>query len=190
MEATPHDDGDIDWSRKKKKARRVKAGDDSSLDKEPDHAYDALLRRLYAQLADNRHTAPAAPKKRTLPPPQLFRDGGKKMVWANFTDTCAALHRDPSHVMAYYCAELGTTASLDGRGRMVIRGRFIAEQVQRILVAYVNHCVACHACKGLDTHLARRDAITFVECASCQCARGLTQTQRGYVAQVGRRKRT
>lgn len=82
MEVTPHDDGDIDWSRKKKKARRTPARDGSVTDQEADHA-----------------------------------------------------------------------------------------------------------CKGLDTHLARRDAITFVECESCQCARGLTQTQRGYVAQVGRRKR-
>ena len=61
--------------------------------------------------------------------------------------------------------------------------------MQRVLVTYVNHYVACHACKGLDTYFTRRDAITFAKCSTCQCARGLQHTQRGYVAQVGRRKK-
>lgn len=190
MESIVHDDGGIDWSRKKKKVCRVKASDVSADGEQADHAYDALLQRLCAQLAKSECAVPAAQKKRTLPPPQLYRDGGKRMVWANFTEMCAALHRDPSHVMSYYCTELGTTASLDGCGRMVIRGRFTSEQVQRVLITYVSHYVSCHTCKGLDTHLTRRDAITFVECGSCQSARGLTCVQRGYVARVGRRKKT
>lgn len=188
MESILHDDGEIDWSRKKKKVCRVKACDGSADGEKADYAYDALLQRLYARHAESKCVAPAAQKKRTLPPPQLYRDGGKKMVWANFTEMCAALHREPSHVMSYYCTELGTTASLDGRGRMVIRGRFISEQVQRVLITYVSHYVSCHTCKSLDTRLARHDGITFVECDTCQCARGLTCVQRGYVARVSGRK--
>jgi len=47
------------------------------------------------------------------------------------------MHRQPEHVIAFMLAEMGTTGSVDGSGRLVIRGRFQQKQIENILRRYI-----------------------------------------------------
>jgi translation initiation factor 2 subunit 2 len=66
----------------------------------------------------------AGKKKYTIPPPQLFREGNKRSIFANIADICKRMHRQPEHVIQFLFAELGTNGSVDGSARLVIKGRF------------------------------------------------------------------
>ncbi|KAJ0007604.1 hypothetical protein Pint_30669 [Pistacia integerrima] len=47
------------------------------------------------------------------------------------------MHRQPDHVMAFLLVELGTSGSLDGQQRLVVKGRFAPKNFERILRRYV-----------------------------------------------------
>ena len=47
----------------------------------------------------------------------------------------------PEHVIAFLFAEMGTTGSVDGAGRLVIRGRFQQKQIENILGRYMVCCL-------------------------------------------------
>jgi translation initiation factor 2 beta subunit (eIF-2beta)/eIF-5 len=63
--------------------------------------------------------------------------GNKKSIFANITDICRKMHREPAHVIAFMLAEMGTTGSVDGSGRLVIKGRFLGKQVENVLRRYI-----------------------------------------------------
>ena len=46
-------------------------------------------------------------------------------------------HRQPEHVIQYMFAEMGTTGSVDGSGRLVIKGRFQQKQIEHVLRRYI-----------------------------------------------------
>jgi len=43
----------------------------------------------------------------------------------------------PEHVIQFLFAEMGTTGSVDGAGRLVIKGRFQQKQVENVLRRYI-----------------------------------------------------
>jgi translation initiation factor 2 beta subunit (eIF-2beta)/eIF-5 len=49
-----------------------------------------------------------------------------------------SMHRQPEHVMAFLLAELGTSGSLDGQQRLVVKGRFAPKVFEGILRRYVS----------------------------------------------------
>ncbi len=69
---------------------------------------------------------------------QVAREGTKKTVFTNFMDLCKAMNRNHEHVAAYLLAELGTSGSLDGQQRLVIKGRFLPKAFETVLRRYVN----------------------------------------------------
>lgn len=48
------------------------------------------------------------------------------------------MHRQPDHVMNFLLAELGTSGSLDGQQRLVVKGRFAPKNFEGILRRYVS----------------------------------------------------
>jgi len=48
------------------------------------------------------------------------------------------MHRQPEHVMTFLLAELGTSGSLDGQQRLVVKGRFAPKNFEGILRRYVS----------------------------------------------------
>ncbi|KAF5799031.1 putative translation initiation factor IF2/IF5 [Helianthus annuus] len=68
----------------------------------------------------------------------------------------------PEHVMTFLLAELGTSGSLDGQQRPVVKGRFAPEKFEGILIGYVNEYVICNGCKSLDTILLKKNHLFFV----------------------------
>ena len=74
----------------------------------------------------------AGGKRYTIAPPSIHRDGNKKTVFANIADICKRMHRQPEHTIQFMFAELGTTGSIDGSGRLVIRGKFSQAQIENV----------------------------------------------------------
>jgi translation initiation factor 2 subunit 2 len=94
--------------------------------------YELLLKRFYINLHD-RHPdlTGGIAKSYKIPPPQCLREGNKKTIFANLADIAKRLHRSDEHVTQFLFAELGTTGSVDGSKRLVIRGRFQSKQIEK-----------------------------------------------------------
>jgi len=54
------------------------------------------------------------------------------------------MHRQPEHVIQFLFAEMGTTGSVDGSGRLVIKGRFQPKQVENVLRRYIGELVGIY----------------------------------------------
>jgi Domain found in IF2B/IF5 len=48
------------------------------------------------------------------------------------------MHRQPEHVMHFLLAEMGTSGSLDGQQRLVVKGRFAPKNFEGILRRYIS----------------------------------------------------
>lgn len=97
-----------------------------------------LLHRFYGQLhAANPALLTSTGKRYTIAPPQVAREGNKKSIFANVSDICKRMHRPPEHVIQFMFSEMGTTGSVDGSGRLVIKGRFQQKQIEHVLRRYI-----------------------------------------------------
>jgi translation initiation factor 2 subunit 2 len=77
-------------------------------------------------------------KRYVIAPPSVAREGNKKTMFANVSDICKRMHRPPEHAIQYLFAELGTTGSVDGAGRLIIRGKFQQKQIENVLRHYIS----------------------------------------------------
>jgi translation initiation factor 2 subunit 2 len=100
--------------------------------------YDPLLSRFFALLAQkNPDHASTGTRSYKIPPPQCLREGNKKTIFANLPEICKRMKRADEHVTAYLFAELGTSGSVDGSRRLVIKGRFQQKQIENVLRTYI-----------------------------------------------------
>ncbi|XP_078158135.1 eukaryotic translation initiation factor 2 subunit beta-like [Carex rostrata] len=110
------------------------------------------------------------------------------------------MRRQPEHLMAFLLTELGTSGSLDGRQRLVVKGRFPSKNFGSILRKYrrkMNKSLLIS--EAAFTIFSERYQITFSStimqrlCISCkisQCgsSRTVMPIEAGFVARVGPRK--
>jgi translation initiation factor 2 subunit 2 len=186
----------------------IDSGSEPWLDSDRDYTYPELLNRFYSQLhAQNPSLLTSSGKRYTIAPPSIHRDGNKRSIFANISDICKRMHRQPEHVIQYLFAELGTTGSVDGSGRLVIRGRFQQKQIENVLRRYIGaspktfvvlvqrltgpavEYVTCKTCKSPDTLLTKENRIFFISCESCGSRRSVNAVKTGFQAQVGRRSK-
>lgn len=100
--------------------------------------YDPLLARFFALLAQkNPDHASSGTRSYKIPPPQCLREGNKKTIFANIAEICKRMKRTDEHVTSYLFAELGTSGSVDGARRLVIKGRFQQKQIENVLRTYI-----------------------------------------------------
>lgn len=102
-----------------------------------DLTYQELLSRVFKILRQNNPELAGEKKRYTIVPPSVHREGSKKTVFANLVDICKRMHRQPDHVIQYLFAELGTSGSIDGNQRLVIKGRFQQKQIENVLKRYI-----------------------------------------------------
>ena len=76
-----------------------------------------------------------------VPMLQVAREGTKKTVFTNYMELCKAMNRQPEHVQLFLLAELGTSGSLDGQSRLIVKGRFQPKAFEGVLRRYVNEYV-------------------------------------------------
>ncbi len=128
VEAAPIDEGDMEkgtgiWQH----------------DSEVKIPYDLLLTRFFTLLAQkNPDHASSGSRSYKIPPPQCLREGNKKTIFANIAEICKRMKRTDEHVTSYLFAELGTSGSVDGSRRLVIKGRFQQKQIENVLRRYIS----------------------------------------------------
>ncbi|XP_028751783.1 eukaryotic translation initiation factor 2 subunit beta [Neltuma alba] len=152
-----------------------------------DYQYEELLGRVFNILRENNPELAGDRRRTVMRPPQVLREGTKKTVFVNFMDLCKTMHRQPDHVMAFLLAELGTSGSLDGQQRLVVKGRFAPKNFEGILRRYINEYVICLGCKSPDTILSKENRLFFLRCEKCGSGRSVAPIKAGFVARVGRR---
>ncbi|KAL5974824.1 hypothetical protein ACLOJK_031496, partial [Asimina triloba] len=129
-----------------------------------DYKYEELLDRVFNILRENNPELAGDRRRTVIRPPQVLREGTKKTVFVNFMDLCKTMHRQPEHVMTFLLAELGTSGSLDGQQRLVVKGRFAPKNFEGILRRYINEYVICNGCKSPDTILSKENRLFFLRC--------------------------
>ncbi|KAE9375605.1 hypothetical protein N431DRAFT_454227 [Stipitochalara longipes BDJ] len=159
--------------------------------------YESLLTRFFTLLAQkNPDHASSGSRSYKIPPPQCLREGNKKTIFANIAEICKRMKRTDEHVTSYLFAELGTSGSVDGSRRLVIKGRFQQKQIENVLRRYISgfpealEYVTCKTCRSPDTELNKgENRLYFITCNSCGSRRSVTAIKTGFSAQVGKRRR-
>jgi translation initiation factor 2 subunit 2 len=101
-------------------------------------SYDLLLKRFFTLVnAYNPDILSSGSKSYKIPPPQCLREGNKKTIFANIAEICKRMKRSEEHVTQFLFAELGTSGSVDGSKRLVIKGRFQQKQIENVLRRYI-----------------------------------------------------
>ncbi|KAK5200918.1 translation initiation factor eIF-2 beta subunit [Cryomyces antarcticus] len=141
--------------------------------------YPLLLNRFFTLLhSQHPDLASSGSKSYKIPPPQCLREGNKKTIFANIAEISKRMKRTDEHVTQFLFAELGTSGSVDGSRRLVIKGRFQQKQIENVLRRYI------------DTELNKgENRLYFVTCNSCGSRRSVTAIKTGFSAQVGKRRR-
>jgi len=161
-------------------------GEEPWLSSNRDYTYQELLHRVFRALRQNNPELAGEKKKYTIAPPQVFREG-KKTIFINLTDICKRMHRQPEHLIQFIFSELGTSGSVDGSQRLVIKGRYQSRQIENLLRKYIIEYVACKTCKSLDTILTKENRLFFQQCEACGSTRSVATIKTGFKAQTERR---
>ena len=155
-----------------------------------DYTYEELLDRVFSTLRAHNPELTGERRRTTLKPPQVAREGTKKTVFTNFMDLARSMNRNPEHLQAYLLAELGTSGSLDGQQRLIMKGRFQPKSFETCLRRYMNDYVLCNSCKSPDTLLDRDSSsrIMFLRCQQCGASRTVSAIKAGFQARTVSRK--
>ncbi|VVD02397.1 eukaryotic translation initiation factor 2 subunit 2 [Leptidea sinapis] len=200
-------DLDIDFTRTKKKKKKrnldeivaeedVKTedqekGDDLQDDwfgSDRDYTYDELLERVFDIMREKNPSMVSGKKQKfIMRPPQVVRIGTKKTSFANFTEICKTLHRQPKHLLDFLLAELGTSGSVDGNSQLIIKGRFQQKQIENVLRRYIKEYVTCHTCRSPDTILQKDTRLFFLQCETCGSRCSVASIKSGFQAVTGKR---
>lgn len=167
-------------------------GTESAIQQDVGLPYSELLSRFFKILrANNPELAGdrSGPKFR-IPPPVCQRDG-KKTIFCNIQEISEKLQRSPEHLIQYLFAELGTSGSVDGQKRLVIKGKFQPKQMENVLRRYILEYVTCKTCKSINTELKKEQSnrLFFLVCKSCGSTRSVSSIKTGFQATVGKRRR-
>ncbi|CAH1179336.1 unnamed protein product [Phaedon cochleariae] len=153
-----------------------------------DYTYDELLNRAFEIMRDKNPDMAAGKKQKfIMRPPQVVKIGAKKTSFANFTEICKMLHRQPKHLLDFLLAELGTSGSVDGNSQLIIKGRFQQKQIENVLRRYIKEYVTCHTCRSPDTILQKDTRLFFLQCETCGSRCSVASIKSGFQAVTSKR---
>lgn len=198
---------DIDFSKSKKKKKKknvddlaveddAKGEDQENVEdqhgdwigSDRDYTYDELLERVFDIMREKNPSMVSGKKQKfIMRPPQVVRIGTKKTSFANFTEICKTLHRQPKHLLDFLLAELGTSGSVDGNSQLIIKGRFQQKQIENVLRRYIKEYVTCHTCRSPDTILQKDTRLFFLQCETCGSRCSVASIKSGFQAVTGKR---
>lgn len=112
--------------------------------------YSLLVSRFFS-LIQSHHPdlLSSGSKSYKIPPPQCLREGNRRTIFANIADICKRMKRSDDHVMQFLFAELGTSGSVDGSRRLVIKGRFQQKQIENVLRRYIGMFCLTSICRNV-----------------------------------------
>ncbi|KAJ3280659.1 hypothetical protein HDU79_011479 [Rhizoclosmatium sp. JEL0117] len=179
---TNDDDDDNDASN-----NNDEAGDEIWLGTTRDYTYAELLSRVFRIIRQNNPDLIGEKKKYTLVPPQVMKEGTKKSIFANVVDIARRMRREPDHLIQYLFSELGTSGSIDGAQRLVMKGRFQQKHIENVLKRYIVEYVTCKTCRSGDTILTKENRLFFLQCQSCGSTKSVSAIKTGFLAQATKR---
>merc|ERR1719383_1123845 len=140
-----------------------------------DYTYEELLDRVYGILRERN--------------PELT-GGTKKTAFSNFMELVELMKRNHEHVMSFILAELGASGSIDGKQRLIVKGRFQPKSIENVLRKYMIEYVLCSLCKSNDTELEREQAtrLMYMQCKQCGARRSVAPIKGGFSARVTSRR--
>ncbi|KAF3932029.1 hypothetical protein ABW20_dc0104122 [Dactylellina cionopaga] len=153
--------------------------------------YTQLLKRFYINLYEDHPelSGDGRLKNYKIPPPQVVREGNKKSIFVNLPEIARKMKRNPDHVIQFIFAELGTNGSVDGAGRLVIKGRFQQKQLESVLRRYIIEYLTCGTCKSPNTALNKENRLFFVSCNICGSKKSVSAIKTGFQAALGKRRK-
>ena len=155
--------------------------------KEP--TYQELLDRLYSNCKGDISTK----KVFKINPPEIVREGKKKVVLVNFAKMANTMNRSPEHLLSYILTELSTSGSTDAEGRATIKyaNRHVQKHIETVIKKYIKEYVLCNVCKSPDTNLNRDSAnrLDIMMCKLCGASKCVKTIKSGFHAQIGKRKK-
>ncbi|GAB3422300.1 translation initiation factor IF-2 subunit beta [Haloparvum alkalitolerans] len=101
-----------------------------------------------------------------IPDPEV-RSEGHETVFENFQDVVNRLDRNEDHVLQYLQGELGTSASIDEKGRARLTGDFRRSRMADTVEEYAEAYVFCPECGLPDTRLETQQGAKVIKCEAC-----------------------
>ena len=149
------------------------------LENQANYSYEELLNHLIKMTGGTDNHV-----KFSIMPAEVSRFGVKKTAFSNFSEICESLNRDKTHVNDYLIAELGTTTSEDGKGRLLIKGKYNQKNIHKVLEKYILMYVQCGMCKSLNTSIHKNPAnrLYFLECINCGSSKSVASVNKGFHA--------
>ena len=167
----------FDLSLKKKKKKKIYNENNENKENNEnneDYMYSDLLARLYSNLRINNPEI-IFRKKIIIPSPHLARLSKTKTMVLNFNVISVAIHRNPEHIKMFFSSELKCDCSIDANIHLIIKGRYLQNQIESIFKKYIYNYVSCHMCQTHDTVLIK-DQLTriyFLQCELCGSKRSV-----------------
>ena len=123
--------------------------------------YDSMLNELYKKMPEKT----LAKERFELPLVNSMLQGSKTIVH-NFDKILKAIRRDENSILKYLAKELATAATIS-EGKLMLKGKFSSEQLQRIIADYTNRYVLCKECKRPDTKVIENKGVKMLKCEAC-----------------------
>lgn len=127
-----------------------------------DYSYEELLDRAYSKLS----TKPTSTSGFIMPKIDLIFVGDKTIIM-NFRQIVEAINREAGILQKYFSKELGSPATLNESGQLVLQGRFNVQVLTKLLKIFVDRYVICPTCSSKDTKLVKKGKVFLLKCMAC-----------------------
>jgi len=131
--------------------------------------YKEMLERAYKSMPEK-----TLKKERFEMPTVQSIVQGNRTVFSNFSKIMDLIGRNETHAMKYITKQLATAASIDS-GRLILKGVFTQDHLQRILESYLKEFVLCPECGRPDTKLIEQHGIKRLKCSACGAVSSLRE---------------
>eukprot|EP00029_Vermamoeba_vermiformis_P013084 TRINITY_DN800_c0_g1_i1.p1 TRINITY_DN800_c0_g1~~TRINITY_DN800_c0_g1_i1.p1 ORF type:complete len:256 (-),score=89.42 TRINITY_DN800_c0_g1_i1:86-814(-) len=182
-------EGEGDGEDDDKDEEMIEEGPGAWLGSDRDYTYSELLTRLYDTIAGEKGQGEGlgmGSNRKPIEPPKVGRIGTKRIAWINFMNNCKSVNRKPDHVLAFVLAELGTTGSIGGDNKLIIKGRFQSKQLENVLRKYIAEYVICRTCRSPETELKKENRLLFKVCKACGSSHTVQSIKTGFRANTQR----
>lgn len=123
--------------------------------------YENLLKRARSQIPE------VTSKRERLELPRLQHSViGMRTLIFNFKEIADVLNRDPQHLLKFLTRELATAATMQ-ESRVIFKGNFPRDTLERLIQRYVENFVVCPVCKRPDTKIVKEKRLSFIVCEAC-----------------------
>ncbi|MDE1871005.1 MAG: translation initiation factor IF-2 subunit beta [Candidatus Micrarchaeota archaeon] len=100
-----------------------------------------------------------------IPKPDVLAEGTKTII-RNIAAIADMARRDPADIARYISKEFSVPVNIEEQ-RLIINGRFPADDISRRINKYFEIYVICKECKKPDTHLEQAEKGMYLICEAC-----------------------